>query len=168
MIDAVEDYPSLNAENRQLKTAAESDPDLPDMIPVCMLNEFTYCPRLGYLEWVEGEWASNLETMEGTFGHRRVDQAPKRARKKVAAANAQTSQADEPTDEDVAQSIHARSLMLSAPTERLLSKLDLLELEGMVATPVDYKRGKAPQVPEGAYEPERVQLCAQGLIQKEV
>ncbi|MEJ7594380.1 MAG: Dna2/Cas4 domain-containing protein, partial [Planctomycetaceae bacterium] len=34
----------------------------------------------------------------------------------------------------------------------------------MVATPVDYKRGKAPQVPEGAYEPERVQLCAQGLI----
>jgi len=164
MIDAVENYPSLNDENCQLKTVAKDDTDLPDMIPVRMLNEFTYCPRLGYLEWVEGEWASNLETMEGTFGHRRVDQAPKRARKKVAAANAQTSQADEPTDEDVAQSIHARSLMLSAPTERLLSKLDLLELEGMVATPVDYKRGKAPQVPEGAYEPERVQLCAQGLI----
>ena len=61
-------------------------------------------------------------------------------------------------------SIHARSLMLSAPTEGLLAKLDLVELEGMVATPVDYKRGKAPQVPEGAYEPERVQLCAQGLI----
>ena len=155
---------SLKTENCQLKTVAKDDTDLPDMIPVRMLNEFTYCPRLGYLEWVEGEWAGNLETMEGTFGHRRVDQAPKRARKKVAAANAQTSQADEPTDEDVAQSIHTRSLMLSAPTEGLLAKLDLVELEGMVATPVDYKRGKAPQVPEGAYEPERVQLCAQGLI----
>ena len=57
--------------------------ELPDMIPVRMLNEFTYCPRLGYLKWVEGEWAGNLETMEGTFGHRRVDQAPKRAGRKA-------------------------------------------------------------------------------------
>ncbi|MEJ7594381.1 MAG: hypothetical protein WKF77_22840 [Planctomycetaceae bacterium] len=74
---------ALNTENCQLNTVAEVDPELPDMIPVRMLNEFTYCPRLGYLEWVEGEWAGNLETMEGTFGHRRVDQAPKRAAKKM-------------------------------------------------------------------------------------
>ena len=70
----------LITENCQLNTVAAGD--LPDMIPVRMLNEFTYCPRLGYLEWVEGEWAGNLETMEGTFGHRRVDQAPKRAKRK--------------------------------------------------------------------------------------
>lgn len=24
------------------------------LIPVRMLNEFTYCPRLAYLEWVQG------------------------------------------------------------------------------------------------------------------
>ena len=30
--------------------------------------------------------------------------------------------------------------------------------------PVDYKRGKRPHVDKGAWEPERVQLCAQGLI----
>ena len=71
---------SLKTEHCQLKTIAEGE--LPDMIPVRMLNEFTYCPRLGYLEWVEGEWAGNLETMEGTFGHRRVDQEPKRAKRK--------------------------------------------------------------------------------------
>jgi len=59
--------------------------------------------------------------------------------------------------------IHTRSLMLSAPDEGLLAKLDLLEVNGMNATPVDYKRGKAPKIPEGAYEPERVQLCAQAL-----
>ena len=158
---------SLNTENCQLNTIA--DGDLPDMIPVRMLNEFTYCPRLGYLEWVEGEWAGNLETMEGTFGHRRVDQAPKRARRKEDPGSGKAAEGDsthlDPESSPLDPvSIHARSLMLSAPAEGLLAKLDLVELEGMVATPVDYKRGKAPQVPEGAYEPERVQLCAQGLI----
>ncbi len=43
----------------------------------------------------------------------------------------------------------------------------MLELDGTVATPVDYKKGKAPDITEGAYEPERVQLCAQGLILRE-
>ena len=28
-----------------------------DLLPVRMLNEFQYCPRLSYLEWVQGEWA---------------------------------------------------------------------------------------------------------------
>ena len=174
----------LNTENCQLNTVAAGDPDLPDMIPVRMLNEFTYCPRLGYLEWVEGEWAGNLETMEGTFGHRRVDQAPKRAKRKaeikeqsVNAVHGHDQSTDNPNDRkgnspDPSESqttqtespIHARSLMLSAPVEGLLAKLDLLEMEGMDVTPVDYKRGKAPAIPEGAYEPERVQLCAQGLI----
>lgn len=37
-----------------------------------MLNEFAYCPRLFYLEWVQGEWAESAETEEGRFRHRRV------------------------------------------------------------------------------------------------
>lgn len=52
--------------------------DVPDLIPARMLNEFAYCPRLAYLEWVQGEFADNLETLEGRFAHRRVD-APSRA-----------------------------------------------------------------------------------------
>jgi CRISP-associated protein Cas1 len=39
-----------------------------------------------------------------------------------------------------------------------------VEVDGRRAVPVDYKRGEKPDVPEGAYEPERVQLCAQGLV----
>lgn len=170
MIDAVEDYPLLNAEDCHLKTVAKDDADLPDMIPVRMLNEFTYCPRLGYLEWVEGEWANNLETMEGTFGHRRVDRP---STKPVPMPVPKTGQDTLPCESRLSPEscpmaanspIHTRSLTLSAPSEGLVAKLDLLELEGMEATPVDYKRGKAPQIPEGAYEPERIQLCAQGLI----
>jgi CRISPR-associated protein Cas1 len=57
--------------------------------------------------------------------------------------------------------------MLSAPSEGLIAKLDLLDLENSVAVPIDYKRGRVPDVPGGAWEPERVQLCAQGLILRE-
>src|SRR3974377_541776 len=47
--------------------------ETPELIPARMLNEFAYCPRLAYLEWVQGEFADNLETLEGRFDHRRVD-----------------------------------------------------------------------------------------------
>jgi len=40
------------------------------LLPVRMLNEFTYCPWLAYLEWVQGEFMDNAETMEGRFHYR--------------------------------------------------------------------------------------------------
>ena len=49
---------------------------LPDFLPARMVNEFVYCPRLAYLEWVQGEWDDNLDTIQGRFVHRRVDQEP--------------------------------------------------------------------------------------------
>ena len=130
-----------------------------------MLNEFTYCPRLCYLEWVQGEWRENLETREGTFAHRRVDQP--NPRQAVPLPEEVKGDDEEGSHEGEAETIHARSLMLSAPEAGLIAKLDLLELEGDMATPVDYKRGRMPDLPEGAWEPERVQLCAQGLILRE-
>ncbi len=44
-----------------------------DMIPVRMLCEYVYCPRLCYLEWVKSEFVDNAETVEGRYKHRRVD-----------------------------------------------------------------------------------------------
>lgn len=134
-------------------------PDVPDLLPVRMLNEFSYCPRLAYLEWVQGEWADNRETAEGTFAHRNVDK-PSRSAPPIAD---RTNDEQETEDEE----IHARSLTLAAEGEGLIAKLDLLECAGKTVTPVDYKRGTVPKVPEGAYEPERVQLCAQALILRE-
>src|SRR5262249_31606926 len=45
-----------------------------------MLNEFAYCPRLGYLEWVQGEFADSADTVEGRFHHRRGDRSRQRRR----------------------------------------------------------------------------------------
>ena len=43
------------------------------LLPARMVNEHQYCPRLAYLEWVQGEWADSSDTAEGRHAHRRVD-----------------------------------------------------------------------------------------------
>jgi CRISPR-associated protein Cas1 len=141
--------------------------DVPELIPARMLNEFAYCPRLAYLEWVQGEFAHNLETLEGRFGHRRVDHADRREVPEAENATAATDSADSDGAPAGVEKIHSRSVMLSAPVEGLIAKIDVLDLQSSVAVPVDYKRGKVPDVPGGAWEPEQVQLCAQGLILRE-
>lgn len=45
------------------------------LVPARMINEWVYCPRLAYLEWVEGEWADSGDTEEGRRVHARVDAA---------------------------------------------------------------------------------------------
>lgn len=122
------------------------------LLPVRMLNEFAYCPRLAYLEWVQGEFTDSADTVEGRFHHRRVDIGPKRAT------------APEPGEEGEDAVIHQRSVWLSSERLGLTAKMDLVEGVGTAVAPVDYKRGRRPHVDKGAWEPERVQLCAQGLI----
>lgn len=145
--------------NREADGASPSVTEEP-LLPVRMLNEFTYCPRLAYFEWVQGEFADNAETIEGRFHHRRVDAAPKRALgtgSGEAGACPQRAEDDETT-------IHQRSVWLSSERLGITAKIDLVEGTGTAVAPVDYKRGKRPHVDKGAWEPERVQLCAQGLI----
>src|SRR5436190_20205638 len=43
------------------------------LVPVRMVNEWVYCPRLAFLEWVDGEWADSGDTEEGRRAHVRVD-----------------------------------------------------------------------------------------------
>jgi len=118
-----------------------------------MVNEYVYCPRLAYLEWVQGEWADSAETVEGRAGHRRVDRA---------SPNLPEAQMLEPSER-----LHARSITLSSKGLGLVARLDLVEVADGQALPVDYKRGKRPHIDKNAYLPERVQLCAQGLLLEE-
>lgn len=142
-------------------------PPLPDTVPLLparMVNEYAYCPRLAYLEWVQGEWAESADTVEGRAAHRRVDKPAGRPPRpgKPAADHAASADAAEPEPR-----IHVRSLELSSQALGLVARLDLAEFEGTRAVPVDYKRGKRPHVARGAYEPERIQLCAQALLLEE-
>jgi CRISPR-associated protein Cas1 len=126
-----------------------------------MLNEFAYCPRLAYLEWVQSEFADNAETVEGRFHHRRVDAAPKRS---VGTGSDEVGACPPRAEDDEDSTIHQRSVWLSSERLGITAKIDLVEGVGHSVAPVDYKRGKRPHVDKGAWEPERVQVCAQGLI----
>ena len=52
-----------------------TDTTCPDLIPVRMLNEYAYCPRLFALEWLNNEWADNTDTARGRRGLQRPPQA---------------------------------------------------------------------------------------------
>ena len=154
----ISDVLETNAKSIRLK-AATSISALPDLVPARMLNEYAYCPRLAYLEWVQGEFEDSVDTLEGRFQHRRVDRPS--GKLPILPAN---DSADPAEDGDTHETIHARSVLLSDADLGAIVRIDLIEGQGNVVTPVDYKHGKAPDVPEGAWEPERVQVCLQGLL----
>jgi CRISPR-associated endonuclease Cas1/CRISPR-associated protein Cas4 len=120
------------------------------LVPVRMVNEYVYCPRLAFLEWVDSEWSDSGDTEEGRRAHARIDAGGGRM--------------PEPEDVEQKPDFTARSVMLGSERLGIIAKMDLIEGEDGTVTPVDTKKGKRPHVAEGAYEPERVQVCAQALI----
>lgn len=114
-----------------------------------MVNEFAYCPRLFYLEWVQRRFVDNTDTVQGRWSHRVVDRE----------TLADPDQADTPTV--------VRSLPLASERLGLSCRADLVEFDGDRAVPIDYKRGSPPANPEQSWEPERIQLCVQALLLRE-
>ncbi|MFN9576560.1 MAG: CRISPR-associated endonuclease Cas1 [Gemmatimonadota bacterium] len=126
--------------------------NVPDLVPARMVNEFVYCPRLAFLEWVQGEWDDNLDTIQGRWVHRRVDDEPA------------TEVGDDSGAADPDRPVTGRSVLLSSPSLGAVARMDLVEVEGRRATPVDYKKGTVPDMPWRAWDADRVQLCVQALI----
>src|SRR5712692_9061856 len=86
---------------------------LPDYLPARMVNEFVYCPRLFFYEWVEGLFRHSTDTVEGAIEHGRVD------RKATAMPK--------PEDAEAGEKVHSRSVTLSSERLRVIAKLDLAE-----------------------------------------
>ncbi|MCD4786340.1 MAG: CRISPR-associated endonuclease Cas1 [Candidatus Eremiobacteraeota bacterium] len=116
-----------------------------------MINQFVYCPRLFYLEWVQGEFRDSADTLEGRFRHQNVDR--------------QSGDMKENAGED--ERIHASSVMLSGERSGIIAKMDLIEGKGKTAIPVDYKKGKPPNNPDKIWEADQAQLCAQAMVLRE-
>ncbi|MDN5858646.1 MAG: CRISPR-associated endonuclease Cas1 [Pseudonocardia sp.] len=120
-----------------------------DLLPARMINEFVYCPRLFYLEWVEGRFTDNDDTRLGRQVHRRVDE--------------EAGAAPLPDEGELRK---ARSVTLSSERLGVIAKLDLIEGDGGAVIPVDFKKG-SPQ-PDGTPWPsDEVQVLLQGLLLRE-
>ncbi|RZS44717.1 CRISPR-associated Cas1 family protein /CRISPR-associated Cas4 family exonuclease [Herbihabitans rhizosphaerae] len=120
-----------------------------DLIPARMVNEFVYCPRLFYLEWVEARFADNDDTRIGQQVHRRVD--------------VEAGTAPLPEDGDLRE---ARSVTLSSERLGVIAKLDLIEGSAGTVVPVDYKKG-GPQSDGTPWPSDEVQVCLQALLLRE-
>src|SRR5438270_13091450 len=99
--------------------------ELPELVPARMLNEYAYCPRLFFLEWVDSLWASSADVAEGLRQHQRLDAGGGAA----------------PLPGEGALKT-ARSVELSSDRLGIIAKLDLLEGTDGGVVPVDYKKGR--------------------------
>lgn len=121
-----------------------------ELIPAHKLNKWTYCPRVAWLEWVQGEWLDTADTLDGERVHRRVDRM--------------TKALEEPSQMPTEGQVVARGVILHAPSEGLVAKPDLIEADEYGGLrPVEYKRATLPDTPDRLREPERVQVAAQAL-----
>src|ERR1035441_3540100 len=144
----------------------EAKRELPDYLPARMVNEFAYCPRLFFYEWVEGLFAESVDTVEGAIQHKRVDA---KATELPSAEEIEGKTRDDATRSPVPQSIHSRSVQLSSERLRVIAKMDLVEVEDGVVTPVDYKHGRPRDGSDGLelWPADRAQLGVQGIVLRE-
>ena len=117
------------------------------LLPVRMLLQHVYCKRLFYLEWVDGEFAQNKYTIEGTFTHRNVD------------TNGERTEYEKTLEKRT-------SVSLSSEEEGITGRIDLIETKDGFVQPVEIKRGVLPD--RGPWFDHMVQVTAYSLLLRSV
>lgn len=117
--------------------------ELPDYIPISMLNAFEYCPRRFWIEFVNAEMEINAHVLEGQIKHER----------------AHTGSAQQAGDQLVLRRVYVYSDRL-----RLTGFVDVIEVDAASGeiVPVEYKKGSM-----GKWLNDHIQLCAQALCLEE-
>lgn len=139
----------------QTQGGLESQP----VMPVRRLNNFIYCPRLFYFQWVENIFQESADTVAGSHLHRNVEAPSKLDEEKAKALG-----------ENLPEGARLRSLRLESETLGIVGVMDLVESGPDGAQIVDYKKGSARRTNEGereAREPEMIQVGAYALLLQE-
>ena len=130
------------------------DAGLPETVPARMVNEYVYCPRLFYMEWVEGRFVTSDDVEEGLYVHRVVDEP-----------SVKVPSSDDDLERFAGRTY--RSVWLTSTSLGVSAKLDIVEVgpSGEV-TPVDYKKGH-PDRYGRPWPSDRVQSLLQALLLRE-
>jgi CRISPR-associated protein Cas1 len=180
--------PSSEAAGQKVRAEAE-----PQQIPARMMNEFVYCQRLFYYEFVEGVFVESVDTLRGAAIHQRVDSGngalPAAKSKKKTEKTTTEDKASETVDvsakeaesqHNEPETIHSRSVQMGSERLGIVAKMDLVEskaekddlLTALEVCPVDYKAGAPKEGEEDAgraglnelWDTDKMQLGLQALI----
>jgi CRISPR-associated protein Cas1 len=99
--------------------------------------EHAYCPRLFYYMQVEGIFVPSSDTEKGLAVHKRVD--------KPSASLEKTDVGEDDPDRPKV----VRSLALTSESLGLTATLDLAEISGQTAVPVEYRKGRPKHISMG-------------------
>lgn len=152
----------------------------PEPLPARMLNEFVYCPRLYYYEFVEGVFVHNADTLRGAAIHTRVDSGSGA----MPAAESKPETGERKAESAEPELIHSRSVSLGSDRLGVTAKIDLVETRAapqpdeaageldlfstgkLEVCPVDYKAGAPREGEEGKelWDADKMQLGLQCLL----
>lgn len=119
----------------------------PGFLPARMLNEYVYCPRLFYLEWVDQRRESNDDMVEGRIAHRPVDSRGGRM----------------PEENEGRAPRTTYSVALSDEEWGLSAVIDRVDHREGSCVPVDHKKGR-PQADGRPWPADRVQVLAYAAL----
>ena len=143
--------PELPAAISNLKGAPPSEP-----IPARMLNEFVYCPRLFYYEFVEGVFVHNADTVRGAAIHSRVDSG----KGELPPASGGNDEARIPKSEnEESEIIHSRSVSLGSERLGVTAKIDLVEVRARVDADESENSSLKSETPQEADLFSRLEVC---------
>jgi len=113
-----------------------------ELLPISLVAEYVHCPRSAWLSYNAGAFRANEYTVDGELIHRRVH---------TAGSNRRTHRKQ------------FRRVPIYSRRLGLIGYADLIEQEGEVYYPVEFKRGRARERTS-----HQVQLCAQALCLEEM
>ncbi len=99
------------------------------LMPVRRLQNYAYCPRLFYYQWVENLFEENADTAEGSAAHRQTDKP--------------SALPEDPKELELPEGARLRSLQLESETLGLVGKIDVCEGTGDGIEVIDHKKGSA-------------------------
>lgn len=120
---------------------------LPPLLPARMLNEFVYCPRLFYLEWVDKQWADSGDTAQGVLAHEATERRGGRMPPPGDPSPPRTTATVEIEDAEVG----------------LTAVIDRVDHVDGSSSPVDIKKGRGPS-DGSAWPADRAQVLAQAVL----
>lgn len=162
------------------------DPSMPasetEVMPARMLNEFVYCARLFYYEFVDGVFVESVDTARGSRLHQKVDSgrgdlpAASRAGKKktsspevkgkdsaettttaVVSGDSTSEPAVKNSEGEAPDTIHSRSVQMGSERLGVIAKMDLVEVRGKLAQSEGECGATVGETQSGAFE--AIEVC---------